>query len=98
MEFPPHGFPRETQYTLNARNATPLTQACRRRYGLAMSQPEYISFSQFTTYLSCSEKYRLSRILQLEEDPAWYFAGGTAVHAAADAIDHALLADKVVPF
>lgn len=61
-------------------------------------QPSYISFSQFTTYLSCSEKYRLSRILKLEEDPAWYFAGGSAVHAAADAIDHALLAEQVVPF
>jgi len=25
------------------------------------------------------------------EAPAWWLAGGTAVHAAADAIDHALI-------
>jgi hypothetical protein len=33
-------------------------------------------------------------MLKLEEDPAWFFAGGTAVHAAADAIDYALLEGK----
>jgi len=59
-----------------------------------LQAPEYLSYSQFTTYLQCSEKFRLTRMLKLEEDPAWYFAGGTAVHAAADAIDYALLEGK----
>ena len=54
---------------------------------------EYLSFSQFTTFLSCGEKYRLTRILKLEEDPAWYLVGGSAIHAAADAIDLQLLAE-----
>lgn len=56
-----------------------------------MNTPDYLSFSQLTTYLSCGEKYRLTRIVGVEEDPAWYFVGGSAVHSAADAIDHALL-------
>lgn len=58
-----------------------------------MSAPGYLSYSQFTTYTSCPESYRLTRIERVEEDPAWWFAGGTAVHAAADAIDHALLSE-----
>ncbi len=53
--------------------------------------PEYLSYSQFTTWLACGEQYRLTRMLQAEEQPAWYFAGGTAIHSAADAIDRALL-------
>jgi hypothetical protein len=56
--------------------------------------PEYLSYSQFTTWIACGEQYRLTRILQAEEDPAWYFAGGTAIHAAADAIDHQLLKER----
>lgn len=50
----------------------------------------YISYSGFTTYLDCQEMFRLTRIERVDEEPAWWFAGGTAVHAAADAIDHAL--------
>lgn len=54
----------------------------------------YLSHSQFTTWLSCGEKYRLTKIVGVQEDPAWYFAGGTSVHAAADAIDHQLLKEQ----
>jgi hypothetical protein len=59
----------------------------------AMEQtiPEYLSYSQFTTYLQCSEKYRLTRILRVDEDPSWWLAGGTAIHAACDAVDFQLL-------
>jgi len=56
-------------------------------------KPVYLSYSQFTTFLSCGEKYRLTRVLKLDEDPAWYLVGGSAVHAAADAIDLQLLAE-----
>lgn len=62
-----------------------------------MSEPvdlPYISYSGATTWLSCGEKYRLTRIERVPEDPAWWLAGGTAVHAAADAIDHALLKES----
>lgn len=56
--------------------------------------PEYLSYSQFTTWLACGEQYRLTRILKVDENPAWFFAGGTAIHTAADAIDHQLLKDS----
>jgi len=56
--------------------------------------PGYLSYSQFTTLIQCGEKYRLTRIEHIEEDPAWYFAGGTAVHSASEAIDHQLLKEQ----
>lgn len=59
-----------------------------------MNIPGYLSYSQFTTYLNCGWSYVLTRIEKVEEDPAYWFAGGTAVHTAADAIDHALLAGQ----
>ena len=68
-------------------------RACRVHNPHMDNQPAYISHSQFTTWLQCGEKYRLTKIVGVEEDPAWYFAGGTSVHAAADAIDHQLLKD-----
>jgi hypothetical protein len=56
--------------------------------------PEYISYSQYETYLSCGEKYRLSRIEQVPEQPAWYLIGGSAVHEATEAYDKALWKDQ----
>jgi hypothetical protein len=50
----------------------------------------HISYSQFSTYVECGEKYRLTRIVGIQEDPAYWFAGGTAVHTATEAVDHAL--------
>lgn len=50
----------------------------------------HVSYSQYNEYVSCGEKFRLTRIVGVREDPAWWFAGGTAVHAATEAIDRAL--------
>lgn len=50
----------------------------------------YLSYSSFTTYLECGEKFRLSRIEKVPEDPAWWLIGGTAVHSALDVYDLAL--------
>ena len=50
----------------------------------------HISYSQFNEYVSCSERYRLTRIVGVSEDPAYWFIGGTAVHAATEAIDRAI--------
>lgn len=47
----------------------------------------HISYSQFNEYVACSEKYRLTRIVGVVEDPAYWFIGGTAVHEATEAID-----------
>lgn len=50
----------------------------------------HISYSQFNEYTSCSEKYRLTRVMGITEDPAFWFIGGTAVHEATEAVDRAL--------
>ena len=55
--------------------------------------PGYLSHSQFTTYLDCGWRYYLEKILKIEEEPAYYFAGGTAVHSAADAVDQILIGE-----
>jgi putative RecB family exonuclease len=61
--------------------------------------PDYISYSQYETYLSCGEKYRLSRIVKVPEQPAWYLIGGSAVHEATEAYDKAMWEVKHnVPF
>lgn len=52
-----------------------------------MNPPSYISYSQFSTWLDCGEKYRLTRVVQVEEDPAWFLIGGRAVHVATETID-----------
>ena len=51
---------------------------------------EYLSFSSFNTLTECNEKYRLSRLVGVEEPPAVYFIGGTAFHHGCDEIDKAL--------
>lgn len=40
------------------------------------------SFSQFTSWLKCGKAYELERVLEVKTVPAWYLAGGSAVHAA----------------
>jgi len=49
--------------------------------------PEYTSYSQLTTYAECGEKYRLTRMMRYTELPAWWNAGGSAVHDATEVID-----------
>lgn len=46
-----------------------------------------LSYSQMETLLSCGEKYRLTKIVQVPEQPAWYLIGGSAVHTATEAYD-----------
>lgn len=52
--------------------------------------PAHVSYSAFSTWLSCGEQYRLTRIEQVPEAPAWYLAGGSAVHAATEVFDRAV--------
>lgn len=44
----------------------------------------HLSYSQVDTLLSCGEKYRITRIEGIQEDPAWWLFGGSAVHAATE--------------
>lgn len=47
----------------------------------------HTSYSAFTTYLDCGEKFRLQRIVGISEDPAYYLAGGSAVHEGTETFD-----------
>lgn len=49
---------------------------------------EHTSFSAFTTWLDCGEKFRLQRIENIQEDPAYYLAGGSAVHHGTEVFDN----------
>lgn len=44
----------------------------------------YLSHSQVETLTDCGEKYRLTRVVGVPEVPAFWNAGGRAVHAAAE--------------
>lgn len=46
-----------------------------------------LSYSSLDTFLSCGEKYRLTRVMRVPQDQAWWFYGGTAVHTATEMID-----------
>lgn len=57
------------------------------------SGPAYVSFSSFMQWLRCGKAWQLSRLLEVKEEPAHYFVGGSAVHAATEAYDRALWAE-----
>lgn len=62
-------------------------------------KPEYLSYSSFSTFLDCGWKWYLTRVMKVEEQPAVWLPAGTAIHSAADAIDHAIFKrDQEVPF
>ena len=54
--------------------------------------PAYKSYSSFTSWLSCGKAWQLSRIVKVPERPAFWFAGGKAVHTASEVYDHQLYA------
>lgn len=43
-----------------------------------------------TSWDRCPKAYQLSRIIKARATPAWYFAGGTAVHQALEDLDRGL--------
>lgn len=47
----------------------------------------YLSYSGLSTYLECGEKFRLTRVNKAPRSPAYWFAGGTAVHYGAEVYD-----------
>lgn len=50
----------------------------------------HISYSGLSTGLECLKRFQLTRIAQAPQLPAWWFAGGTAVHAVTEDYDRAL--------
>ena len=45
---------------------------------------QHRSFSAFTSWLRCGKAFQLERNLKAPSEPAWYFAGGSAFHLAAE--------------
>lgn len=52
------------------------------------------SHSQLGQYAKCSEAFRLQRIVRAPSRPAWWFPGGTAVHATIEAYLKARVAEQ----
>lgn len=53
--------------------------------------PEHVSYSSLTTWLNCGWQYYMSRVQKIGEQPAWWFYGGSAVHAATEKYDRETL-------
>jgi ATP-dependent helicase/DNAse subunit B len=51
------------------------------------SLPEHISYSAFSTYLTCGYQYYLGRLLQKQEEPSVWSVGGSAFHLACETYD-----------
>lgn len=49
--------------------------------------PDHVSYSSVTTWLSCGWQYFLSRIAKVDEKPAIWNLGGSAVHRATEMYD-----------
>lgn len=49
--------------------------------------PEHVSYSSITTWLNCGWQYYLGRIAQVDEQPAIWNLGGSAVHKATEIYD-----------
>ena len=49
--------------------------------------PEHISYSAFTTYLTCGHQYYLGRLLGKQEEPSVWSVGGTSFHLACENYD-----------
>jgi hypothetical protein len=58
----------------------------------AASLPPHLSHSQANTVGDCATKYRLQRIEALPQIPQWANIGGTAFHAAVEAIERGIVA------
>lgn len=52
-----------------------------------MTGSKYLSFSSLESWLTCGEKYRLTKVLGLDQGQAWYLYGGSAVHEATELLD-----------
>lgn len=49
--------------------------------------PEHMSYSAFSTYLTCGYQYYLGRLLNKQESPSVWSVGGSAFHLACEKYD-----------
>lgn len=54
---------------------------------------KHLSYSSLTTWFDCPKQLELRKIRKAPATPAWWFAGGSAVHAATEAYDRWTLED-----
>ena len=47
----------------------------------------HVSYSGLTSYLDCGERFRLERVKNIQGEPGYWLAGGTAVHTATEWLD-----------
>lgn len=59
---------------------------------------DYLSYSSLSSYLDCSERFRLERVLNAPQTGGWWFVGGHAVHTATEELDKGLSNDPVGSF
>lgn len=52
-----------------------------------ISKVQHASYSSIDSWMQCGEKYRLTKIEGIKEEPAWWSVGGSAVHLATERYD-----------
>lgn len=62
---------------------------------LKLGEIKHLSYSTLDQWFSCPKKVQLAKIQKAPQLPAWWFAGGSAVHAATEEYDHWTLLDPV---
>jgi len=62
---------------------------------LKLGEIKHLSYSALDQWFQCPKKVQLSKIQKAPQLPAWWFAGGSAVHAATEAYDRWTLLDPV---
>lgn len=53
----------------------------------------HLSYSAIDTLSGCGERFRLERVVQVPQEPAWWFIGGTAFHTASEYLDRGEFGD-----
>ncbi len=60
---------------------------------LTLTGREHLSYSSLTSYLDCSERFRLERVLNAPQTDAWWFLGGDSIHKASEEADYLGITD-----
>lgn len=60
---------------------------------LKLGEIKHLSYSTLDQWFSCPKKVELAKIQKAPQLPAWWFAGGSAVHSATEAYDRWTLLD-----
>jgi CRISPR/Cas system-associated exonuclease Cas4 (RecB family) len=54
---------------------------------------QHLSYSAVDSLAQCGERFRLERVAQVPQQPAWWFIGGSAFHLASEYIDQCLFGE-----